>query len=251
MEIFLNFLKRHKKKIIIFSSSVVLISIISSYYHSKNLNKELSILTENEIQNGWSSNPNDYRTTCSRCQMKFVASFKIIIHGENGEIIEEKTYYHLSHAILTKEITNLLKKDVTADVSLFENHPIIFWNIITHLRNLKVPLNFLLPRVDWKFVVNSVTHPHVKTEASKLRIRLSGGKRKSLPESSSPSPTSSDEQDQKQRDFKSHSNPDTLYQQQNEKNKDELSINHSSKRNSADTPPSTKKNSYFNWKFWK
>jgi hypothetical protein len=99
-------------------------------------------LTDTEIRSGWSSNPNDYRTTCPRCQVKFVASFTIGVLGEK----EEKSYYYLSHAILTKEITNLLKKDVIADVQLFLDHPIIFWNIIIHLRDLQIPLNFLLPR---------------------------------------------------------------------------------------------------------
>eukprot|EP01080_Neovahlkampfia_damariscottae_P006599 gene6599-10762_t len=190
------------------------------------------MLTINDIHNGWSTNANDYRTTCPRCDVKFVASFTIIIHGEENEIIEKTDYYHLSHAILTKEITNLLKKDVTADVSLFQYHPIIFWNIIIHFQDLKVPLNFVLPRVDWRYVVTTVTHPkNKKTEARKLRISLPS-KRKSLPESPISSPKSADIQ-YLPRELSS-------VPQKNTRSTPNLNEKKNEKRKSTDTP---KKNS--------
>jgi hypothetical protein len=65
-------------------------------------------------------------------------------------------YEYLSPVVLKKEVENLLNKDVCADEKLFTDHPLIFWNLIVQFRDLSIPLNFLLPQVDWKHVLQSL-----------------------------------------------------------------------------------------------
>jgi hypothetical protein len=66
-------------------------------------------------------------------------------------------YEYLSPMVLKKEVENLLSKEVTADAKLFKEHPLIFWNLICHFRGLLIPLNFLLPHVDWMTVMEELT----------------------------------------------------------------------------------------------
>lgn len=66
-------------------------------------------------------------------------------------------YEYLSPIVLKKEVENLLSKEVTADAKLFKEHPLIFWNLICHFRGLLIPLNFLLPQVDWLAVMEELT----------------------------------------------------------------------------------------------
>lgn len=59
-------------------------------------------------------------------------------------------FEYLSPVLLKKEVENLLNKRVLADTNLLFNHPLVFWNLIVHFRNIGIPLNFFLPQVDWK-----------------------------------------------------------------------------------------------------
>jgi len=76
-------------------------------------------------------------------------------------------YEYLSPVVLKKEVENLLRKDVSADERLFSNHPLIFWNLILHFRELNIPLNILIPQVNWKSVLRSICE--VKTQCDRAQ----------------------------------------------------------------------------------
>ena len=65
-------------------------------------------------------------------------------------------FEYLSPITLRKEVENLLNHEVYADERLFEEHPMMFWNLVVHFRRLKIPLNFFLPQVNWKLILGSV-----------------------------------------------------------------------------------------------
>eukprot|EP00761_Pharyngomonas_kirbyi_P001479 gb/GECH01001483.1/.p1 GENE.gb/GECH01001483.1/~~gb/GECH01001483.1/.p1 ORF type:complete len:929 (+),score=128.64 gb/GECH01001483.1/:1-2787(+) len=122
-----------------------------------------SKMEDGEVQEGWTDDPNDYRTTCPDCGMRFVPRFTIHTKEHNGrqrrqkeadnDIVSRPEY--LSPVVLRKEIRNLVKHNVSADEGLIE-HPAVFWGLVKWSRDLHIPLNFLLPQVRWESIVHSL-----------------------------------------------------------------------------------------------
>lgn len=126
------------------------------------------ILNKRQIRMGWSNDVQDYRITC-KCNTKFVPRFTVYIDGiklNKGTKILEFKYEFLSPALLRKEVENLIKNGVTTDAHLLTTHARIFWNLILHFRDLTIPLNYLLPFLDWDQISKEIYNIIEKEENS-------------------------------------------------------------------------------------
>uniref|UniRef100_A0A7S1KMY1 UDENN domain-containing protein n=1 Tax=Percolomonas cosmopolitus TaxID=63605 RepID=A0A7S1KMY1_9EUKA len=110
------------------------------------------------IRMGWSNDVQDYRTMCPQCNTKFVPRFTVVLDGKPIQLDStlKMQYEYLSPALLRKEVENLIKNGVRTDANLLRLHSRIFWNLIVHFRDLSIPLNFLLPFLDWHDVAKEV-----------------------------------------------------------------------------------------------
>ncbi|KAL0483263.1 hypothetical protein AKO1_011546 [Acrasis kona] len=107
--------------------------------------------------NNGSVTPNDETSNHSGSSQDGSSSVFSNAMFDDEKLYHKLRYEYLSPLVLKKEVENLLGKEVTADAKLFKEHPLIFWNLICHFRGLLIPLNFLLPSVDWMTIMEDLT----------------------------------------------------------------------------------------------
>mmetsp|Transcript_75051 Transcript_75051/g.132617 ORF Transcript_75051/g.132617 Transcript_75051/m.132617 type:complete len:971 (-) Transcript_75051:1426-4338(-) len=122
-------------------------------------------------------NPNDYRIACPKCSTQWVPYLWVTVSeittchalgvGEQRTTSWRHHVIHYSAHVLRKEVVNLQKQQVMADHRLSVTHPTTFWNILFYLRKLQMPLDFVLPQVDWNKVCQHMSPPSVSVSVSK------------------------------------------------------------------------------------
>lgn len=128
------------------------------------------VLTEMDVRRGWAHDAHNYTTMCpnwyaaraarmrmrcccarahgrSRSHARFVPRF--VAHFARGRRVRQVTFEFLSTVTLKKEVENLLQSGVMLDARISTHHPTIFWNLVVHFDNLGVPVDFILPQIDW------------------------------------------------------------------------------------------------------
>jgi len=103
------------------------------------------------IRMGWGRDPNDYTTTCPKCQRKFVAFFTVKTSlsdwtGSRG-IGTELFCEFLPPWTLEKEVRSIMLNNHASFVCsrhLRLAKPTVFWNLVIYFKELNLPLSFLL-----------------------------------------------------------------------------------------------------------
>jgi hypothetical protein len=119
---------------------------------SENLRNFMSVIKRPDAN----TNNNDEGSTGSH-HNNSSSTDNMSINYDDVQTYHKLKYEYLSPLVLKKEVENLLSKEVMADAKLFKEHPVIFWNLICHFRGLLIPLNFLLPHVNWTTIMHELT----------------------------------------------------------------------------------------------
>uniref|UniRef100_A0AAY4E1I3 DENN/MADD domain containing 4B n=1 Tax=Denticeps clupeoides TaxID=299321 RepID=A0AAY4E1I3_9TELE len=108
-----------------------------------------SLVYDEEIMAGWSSDDSNLNTNCPFCGATFVPLLNAEISDLNGSFIGGPplvTVAYLSPLVLRKELESLLENEgemVLSQAQLLDNHSIIFWNLVWYFQRLGLPSKLL------------------------------------------------------------------------------------------------------------
>uniref|UniRef100_A0A8C1V4E7 DENN/MADD domain containing 4B n=1 Tax=Cyprinus carpio TaxID=7962 RepID=A0A8C1V4E7_CYPCA len=115
-----------------------------------------SLVYDEEIMAGWSSDDSNLNTTCPFCSAPFVPLLNTDSSSETSSQSESSvpsvggapqvTVAYLSPLVLRKEMESLLENEgdaVLSQVQLLDSHSILFWNLVWYFTRLGLPSNLL------------------------------------------------------------------------------------------------------------
>ncbi|KAJ9459929.1 MAP kinase-activating death domain protein [Diplonema papillatum] len=124
------------------------------------------LLSEEYISHKLSAALNDYRAECPNCSKMFVPHFSVLTKlqlaasecpaGTDAATCRAKQVQYLSVPHLMKEVNNLIAQGVVVDGRLLTSHTTTFWNLLRVFRHMNIPMDLLLPQVNWGDIVSGL-----------------------------------------------------------------------------------------------